>query len=128
MGTKVTLTIPDYIYQQAKQIAQREERPLAEVFNEALVQIFPATHVSPDRAQMEQEQAVFRRLHSQLLAQYPGEYVAVYQGRVVDRDADRLALAARIDEKYPQTVVLIKQVTAEPDKVLYMRSPRLVQE
>lgn len=126
MGTKITLTIPDYIYQQAQQIAQREQRPLVDVFNEALVQIFPAIHVSPDRAHMEQEQIAFYRMHSQLLMRYPGEYVAVFQGQVVDHDADRVALVTRIDEIYPDEVVLIKRVTDEPDRVLHMRSPRWV--
>ena len=126
MGTKVTLTIPDYIYRQAEQIAHAERRPVTEVFNEALVQVFPAVHVNPGREQMEKEQAAFRRQHAQLMVDYPGEYVRLYQGRVVDHDVNQLALVMRINEKYPDEVVLIKQVTTEPDRVLHMRSPRLV--
>ena len=128
MGTKVTLTIPDYIYQQAENIARSEQRPITEIFNEALAQLFPAIHVNVGRPQMEQEQRAFRRSHAELLAQYPGEYVAVYQGKVIDHDADQVALVGRVDERYPQEVVLIKLVTAEPDRVLNMRSPRLVSE
>ena len=126
MGTKVTLTIPDYIYQQAQQIAQTEQRLLTEVINDALVQIFPAVHVNPNRLQMEQEQIAFRRMLPHLLEQFHGEYVAIYQGQVVDHDDDQLALVLRIDEKYPDTAVLIKRVEATDDPILQMRSPRIV--
>jgi hypothetical protein len=126
MSTQVTLTIPDYVYQQAKQAAQAERRPLADILNEALVQAFPTVHVSPGRAQMEKEQLAFHRLHPELMALYEGQYVAIYQGQVIDHDNDKLALVARIDEKYPSQVVLVKLVTSEPDKIIYARSPRLL--
>jgi hypothetical protein len=77
---------------------------------------------------MEQEMIAFRAMREALLANYEGQYVAVYQGQVVDHDPDELALVARIDEKYPDAVVLIKRVTPEPDRVLHFRSPRLIQE
>ena len=128
MGTKVTLTIPDDIYRQAQEIAELENRPLSDIFNEALSQLFPATHVSPQRAQMEREQSAFRSMHAHLITQYPGEYVAVFQGEVVDHGQNELALVGRIDEAYPDKVVLIKRVRNEGDIDLQMRSPRLVQE
>ncbi|HEX6385412.1 MAG TPA: DUF5678 domain-containing protein [Anaerolineae bacterium] len=126
MGTKVTLTIPDYIYQQAKHVAETNRRPLGDVINEALAQAFPAVHVSPDRPAMEQELAAFRAARQELLAKYEGQYVAVHQGQVVDHDKDRLALVTRVDEAYPGEVVLIKCVTPEPDRIIRVYSPRLV--
>lgn len=128
MGTKVTLTVPDHVYQQAEQIARAEQRPVAEVINDALARLFPVVHVSQKREQMEQEQNAFRRQHNQLLNDYQGEYVAMYQGKVIDHDGDRLKLVARIDEKYANDVVLIKQVSDKPDDLLHMRSPRLIPE
>ena len=126
MGTQITLTIPDHIYQQVQQMAESEKRPIADIINHALSYTFPAVHVHPRRAQMEQETAVFWANHLQLLSQYEGQYVAMYQGEVVDHDPDRLALVARIDEKYGDAIVLIKKVTAETEPDVHFRSPRLL--
>jgi hypothetical protein len=126
MGTEITLTIPDHIYQQVQQIAESEKRPIADIINHALSYTFPSVHVHPRRAQMEQETAVFWQMHPQLLVQYPNQYIAIFQGQVVDHDQDRLALIARIDEKYTDAIVLIKKVTDEPESDLHFRSPRLL--
>jgi argonaute-like protein implicated in RNA metabolism and viral defense len=75
---------------------------------------------------MEKEQLAFHRLRPELLTLYAGQYVAIYQGKVIDHDNDKLALVARIDEKYPSQVILVKLVTSEPDKIIYARSPRLL--
>ncbi len=48
----------------------------------------------------------------------------MYQGQVVDDDADQLALLTRIEGKYPHTPVLITPVVAEPEEIYTVRSPR----
>jgi hypothetical protein len=126
MSTEVTLKIPDHVYQQAEQIAQSEQRPVADVFQEAINQLFTPVAVHPQRAQMEKEQLAFAHMLPDLLRQYKGVYVAVYQGEVVDHDPDQVALAVRMQKVYPDQVVLIKRVTAVPDKILHNRSPRLL--
>ena len=83
-------------------------------------------HTSPNRAAMLQEQAAYQAMLPELLAAYENQYVAVYQGDVIDHDADKIALSIRLDESHPDAVVLVRQVTAEPDHVLHMPSPRLV--
>ena len=123
MGTQITLTIPDHIYQQVQQLSESEQRPIADIINHALSFTFPAIHINSRRAQMEQETAVLWELHTQLLSQYKNQYVAIHQGQVVDHDQDRLALVTRIDEKYGDDIVLIKKVTAEPEPDLHFRSP-----
>ena len=70
------------------------------------------------------ESRAFRSMHAELLSRYPGQYVAVYQGRVVDHDADQLALFLRVDEGYPHAPLLIKQILPEPKEVYTFRSPR----
>ncbi len=83
-------------------------------------------YVSPDRSAMKQEVASFRAMLPELLTQHADQYVALHQGQVVDHDADRVALVVRLDKTYPDTVVLVKYVTAKPDRVIRMPSPRLV--
>ena len=63
-------------------------------------------------------------MHADLLQRYEGQHVAVYQGNVVDHDPDLLALYLRIDQKYPDDVVLIRQVRPEVERIIHIRSPR----
>lgn len=76
---------------------------------------------------MLREIEAFRALHPQLVKQYMGKYVAIYQGAVVDDDHDPVALLKRINQKYPDKVVLRRKVEKDPDPVLYFRSPRFAQ-
>ena len=77
------------------------------------------------RHKMRQENRAFRLMHAELLDKYAGEYVAVYQGQVVDHDPDQLALFLRIDKQYPDTPVFIAQVLSESEEIYTFRSPRI---
>lgn len=77
---------------------------------------------------VEQEIAAYHRLHSELWRKYPGQHVAIQNGRMVDHDADGLALSRRIYSRFPDTFVLIRQVDAQPERVIQLRSPRFVQD
>jgi len=55
---------------------------------------------------------------------YEGVYVAVYQGQVVDSDADRLALYYRVREKYGRQTILITPGGDQPLPFYRVRSPR----
>jgi hypothetical protein len=78
---------------------------------------------------MEREQAAFRRLHPELVARYPNEFVAIHNGAVVGHDKSQLELVAHINEEYPEQVVLVRAVRAEPEeRVLVFRSPRIIRD
>lgn len=74
---------------------------------------------------MHNEMVAYRKLHKSLLEKHPGEYVAVFRGRVIDRDTDQIALFLRIDQKYPDDVVMITQVLETPDEEYNNISARL---
>jgi hypothetical protein len=126
MSTQITLTIPDNVYQQAEQVAQTSNRPVTEVLAETLVSAFPPLDVNSNREAMQREVAAFEIMHSDLWKQYAHQYVAIFQKKVIDHDIDELALVERIDKKYPEAVVLIRQVLPQLPKALVFRSPRLV--
>lgn len=134
MNTEITLTIPERLYRRVQKLARWQRTGVTDTLDKAISlaeanierQAFPAVYVHPRRAEMEKEQATFWAMQEELLAQHKGEFVAVFQGKVVDHDPDQDRLVARIDERYPDEIVLIKQVTGEPDRVIYMRSPRFV--
>ena len=127
MSKEILVTIPDRVYRQAQQISQIEQRPLNNIIEEILTNAFPAVYVHPQRAKMKQEQAAFQAMKAALLRHYEGQYVAVHHGEVVDHDPDQTIVALRINKQYPDTAVLIKKVSTDPDKILHMRSPRFIQ-
>lgn len=74
---------------------------------------------------MDREIAAFEAMQTALVTTYPEQYVAIFQGAVVDHDADKARLLARIDQSYPDDVVLIRQVHHTPRPPFRLRSPRL---
>ena len=82
----------------------------------------------PRTPQMEKEAAAYDAMREEMVEKYLGQYVAVFQGKVVDHDDDPGALVDRLDEQYPDDVVLVREVHEGPDRVLRMRSPRLVRD
>lgn len=74
---------------------------------------------------MDQEIAAFEAMQTVLAANYLGQYVAIFQGTIVDHDADKARLLARITQSHPNEVVLIRQVRHKPRPPFRLRSPRL---
>jgi hypothetical protein len=75
---------------------------------------------------MRREVAAFEALHATLWQQYPHQYVAIYQGAVLDHDVNELALVERLDEQYPGLVILVRQVLPDLPQTLRFRSPHFV--
>ena len=78
------------------------------------------------RQQIEIEQQSFAAQHDVLLRAYAGQYIAMFQGRVVDHDLDRVALSERVRDQYGNQPVLITIVRAEVLQDIVVRSPRLL--
>lgn len=83
-------------------------------------------NIDPRRPQMLTEEAAFRAMLPDLLQNHMGEYVAVYQQKLVDYDQDMVTLVDRVHAKYPNQIILVREVTAESDRPIFIRSPRLV--
>jgi hypothetical protein len=81
----------------------------------------------PRQSLMRKEEEAYIEMHGKLVTKYLGEFVAIYQGRVVDCDPDEVRLVERIQMNYPDEIVLIRQVQPELPPPLYFRSPRLAQ-
>lgn len=78
------------------------------------------------RRLLQRESEAFRALHKDLIAAHAGEFVAIYDGRLVDYDRDQEALLLRINTAYPTVPVLIKQVAPDLEETYLIRSPRFV--
>lgn len=79
------------------------------------------------RRRIQREEDAFRALHAQLRSTHPDQYVAICCGQVIDHDPDQLALFRRVEERHPDTPVLIRQVTPEVEEVYTFRSPRVAE-
>jgi hypothetical protein len=132
MSKEILLTIPDDMYSQMQDYAEKMNRPidtcildiLANSFeNEGTILVSNKATPLPDSA-VDREKAAYIDLHKTLWQKYPGHHVAIYKGEMVDHDADGLALSKRIYKRYRDQFVLIRQVEQEPDPVLHFRSPR----
>ena len=77
---------------------------------------------------LKRETDAFRAMHIELLRKHRGQFVAIHQGQVVDHDDDQLALFMRVDERYPDTPVLVKRVLPEFEESYTFRSPRIENE
>ena len=77
------------------------------------------------RRRIQREENAYRAMHAELRGAYPDQYVAIFQGRVIDHDPDQLALLRRVDDRFPDATVLIRQIAPEPEEVYTFRSPRV---
>jgi hypothetical protein len=114
------LTVSVETITQLKEIADKRGTSAEELAEQAIRQFLR----NETQRMIQRESKAFRAMHAELLAKYPRQYVAVYQGQVVDHDADQLALFLRVDEQYPQAPLLIKQVLSNPEEVYTFLSPR----
>ncbi|MCP5095862.1 MAG: hypothetical protein GY943_09935 [Chloroflexi bacterium] len=128
MGIQITVNLPNDVYQRLQREAAATNRNVAELASEKLSATVPRFDIHPRHAEMEVERAAFLKMHAELWQKYPYQYVAVFQGEVVDHDDDELTLLERRNEKYPDDIVLIRQVLREPERTIVIRSPRLIRK
>jgi len=127
MSVQVMIEVPEKLYDQVEEIAQSTRRAVGEVLQELVICSFPPIYDGgAEFDAMDQEVAAFEAMHEELWKKYPAQFVAVYQGQVIDFDEDEWNLLARIDEKYPDEVVLIDRVEATLKSEIVFHSPRFV--
>lgn len=118
------LVIPRNLLERAKRLAQRQDRQVRDVVAEALERGLPLLERQSIPAEWEQESGAFRHMHPTWRTEYAGEYVAVYQGELIDHDPAFGALLERVSKLYPDEFVLIRPVQDEPEIIYDHRSVR----
>jgi len=110
-----------------QQVLQRLEI-MPEMLQQQVLEFVERLYVEQQVAdkQMFAEVKAFRRLHAELWANYPYQYVAIYQGRLIDHDPAKWPLWERLEQNYRHETVLMRQVTPEIERVYRIRSPRLI--
>lgn len=134
------IPIPDKLLLRLRQTAQQDGLSLARLF-EKMLEVYLRSRLQNENAlnrtedvqnadsadPIDTEIAAFRELHPVLLKRYPNQYVAIYQGKLVDHDANKIALLDRIEMSYPKEFVLVRPIHKEPEREFYFRSPRYIE-
>ncbi len=79
----------------------------------------------PRAAQVAREQAAWYAMPSATRAHYHSEYVAVYQGQVVDHDSDQRALYLRVRQRFARAPVAVLRADWDEPPTFVIHSPRL---
>lgn len=87
-------------------------------------------HSTVDKASqadpLDREVTSFEEQHEQLVAQFLGQYIAMYQGQVIGHHADLAVLITNTQQTHPDTPILFRQVQATLPPTLFFRSPHLM--
>jgi hypothetical protein len=74
------------------------------------------------------ERRAFLQPLPSLLPAYRGQYVAIYEGKVVDSGPELVAVALRAHQRYGNVPIYVDLVTEEPARTARLSGPRLVQD
>ena len=102
----------DAITQQAKTQRTTTDALVVEWVSEKVEE----TELAKADEAFEQEVAAFEALKPELLKQYSGQYVAIYQGRVVGNGNTRLALVKEVYNQFGEVPCYVEKVTLEPPR------------
>jgi len=134
MVTKITVDLPESLYQRAQRFARLHQQDMEEAISALIEQGLAAGEAEetvdwsePDPT-VDREREAYLALHPKLKEQYLGKYVAIYQGKLLDHDDDPAALSTRIHARHLNGFVLITQVRQEPIRTIVIRSPRIVRD
>jgi len=116
----IALAEPTLI-KQIEQWGQETDRPAEEILEIAVQTYFDELEKEAIRS----ETRTFWALHDDLLKTYPEEYIALYQGKVVDHDKNVSILEERVRQQFGLLPVLIAMVKPEQRRDLRWRGGRL---
>ena len=128
MVEQITISIPQTLYRRARELARSRNQSVDAVLEAgvALVEASSLTVSAEEEQAMIREEAAYEAMHPELMAHYAGQFVAVYQGQLIDHDQDETALLRRLNAQHPNDVVLMKKVRPLPEPVLRNVSFRLL--
>jgi hypothetical protein len=130
MATPITVTFSGELAEKIQQLASIRQQNVSALFETLVNQAWPGeSEEINEQAELDElatpEMQAYLALHPMLKEKYLGQYVAIYQGKLIDHDPDHEALYRRIDAQYPDEFVWISPVEEEAIPTLVFRSPRI---
>lgn len=78
-----------------------------------------------DRERIKAEAEAYQAMHAELVKQYLYQHVAIYNGKLVDRDEDFQQLHARIRQRFGRQPVLLRRVEKQAERYLSFPSTQV---
>lgn len=118
-----TVTLQPDLMERVEQIAADQS-----ISSDELLEVAVRAYIRQvERDRIKVEADAFHKMHAMLAEQHLGQYVAIFQGQLVDYDSDFQSLHTRIRQRYAREPVLLRRVETRPERELVFRSPRLEQ-
>lgn len=129
----INVPLSDKSYQHLKQWAEAHHQEVGEAIAHYLAEWPPlpindsewVVRPAANAPEVAREELAYIKLYPQLQEEFAGQYVAIYQGELIDHDTDYGALLERIDARYPDEFVWLTPVIDTPIQTIHLRSPRL---
>ncbi len=127
MTTPLTVTFSGELAEKIQLLATLRHQNINSLFETLVDQAWPdeSDEITEPDAVATPEMQTYSALHPMLKQKYFGQYVAIYQGKLIDHDPDHDAIYRRIDAQYPDEFVWISLVEEEAIPTLVFRSPRM---
>jgi hypothetical protein len=119
-----TVRLPQDLYDAVDKQAKTQRKTADGLVVEWVVEKIGETELAEVDTAFEQEVATFETLKPELLAQYPNQYIAIYQGQVVGNGDNRLALVKEVYNQFGEVPCYVEKVTLEPPRRVRMPSVR----
>lgn len=119
-----TVAIDEQTARQLQHFAEQSDVSLDDLVEQA---IRGYLRVEAERI-LEREAKAFAAMHANLLQEHMDKYVAIHHGQLVDSDSDQGMLVLRMTERFPDEVILVRQVRTEVEPTFVIRSPRIVRD
>jgi len=117
-----SVRLPQDLYDAVDKQAKRQRKTADDLVVEWVVEKMGETELVEADTAFEREIDAFNALKPELLAQYPGQYVAIYQGQVVVNGDNRLALVKEVYSQFGEVPCYVEKVTLEPLRRVRMPS------
>lgn len=119
------IQLPQDLYDAVRKKAAAQKKTTDALVIEWVSEHLDESETSEITQVFEQEVAAFERMRSDLLGQYAGQFVAIYQGQVVASGSEKLALLDEVREQYGNVVCYIEKVASDSPRTVRMPSVRV---
>lgn len=119
------IQLPQDLYDAVRKKAAAQQKTTDALVTEWVSEHLDESETSEITQAFEQEVAAFEQMRADLLTQYAGQFVAIYQGKVVASGSEKLALLDKVREQYGNVVCYIEKVAPDSPRTVRMPSIRV---
>jgi len=113
-----SIQLPANLYEAVQREAATRQKTVDNLVTEWVAERLKRSEKEESIIALEREIAVFEQMRPQLLLAHEGDYVAIYQGKVVAAGSEKLSLLGQVREQFGNVICYIEQVTSDaPRKV-----------